>query len=168
VRPVFARNAEIGDGHIDLLGHFHQLRFGLDSDPEYARRLRGREEPVSSGANFKRAAFDPPQPLADGLDPLGWLFSDELQRNVQRLRPHPARIGREASHAFKEALDASTDFRVEIDADEYSHHFAQRAYKSARRIISNACCAANWRMRLRSPGKLRSTTCVPSSPASAT
>src|ERR1035438_9193921 len=122
--PVFARNAEIGDGHIDLLGHFRQLRSRLDSDPEYGRSLRGREEPVSAGANLKLAALDPPQTLTDGLDPLGRLFSDELQRNVQRLRPHPARIGREALHAFDKARDAGANFRVKIDANEYSHIFA--------------------------------------------
>src|ERR1039457_5089169 len=119
--PVFARNAEIGDGHIDLLGHFRQLRSRLDTDPEYARSLRGREEPVSAGANFKLAALDPPQTLADGLDPLGRLFSDELQRNVQRLRPRPSRIGREALHAFDKARDAGANFRVKIDANKYSH-----------------------------------------------
>src|ERR1019366_5590352 len=125
--PVFARNAEFGDGHIDLLGHFRQLRSRLDTDPEYARSLRGREEPVSAGANFKLAALDPPQTLADGLDPLGRLFSDELQRNVQRLRPRPARIGREALHAFDKARDAGANFRVKIDANEYSHIFASRS-----------------------------------------
>src|ERR1035437_7506684 len=123
-RPVLARNAEIGDGHIDLLGHFRQLRSRLDPDPEYARVVRGRKEPVPAGANLKLAALDPPQTLADGLDPLGRLFSYELQRNVQRLRPHPARIGRDALHAFDKARDAGANFRVKIDANEYSHIFA--------------------------------------------
>ena len=95
------------------------------------------------------------------------LFSDELQRDVQRLRPHPACIGREALHAFEKARDAGANFRVDIDSNEYSHLLIAVAYSSALRIISSACCVANWRIRLRSPGKFRSTTCVPSSPASA-
>src|SRR5208282_274281 len=166
-RPLFARNAKFGYSHINRLGQRGQLWSGVDSDPEYPRSLCGREKSVSSGANVKRAALHPPQTFADGLDPLRCLFSDELQGNVQRLRPRPARIGRETLHAFEKARDAGANFRVEIDADEYSHHLLQRPYKSARRIISNACWVANWRIRLRSPGKLRSTTCVPSSPASA-
>ena len=59
--------------------------------------------------------------FGDGLDSLQRLFSDELQCNVQRLRPHPAGLGREALYAFEEAFNPGADLRVEIDADEYSH-----------------------------------------------
>src|ERR1700686_4980832 len=121
VRPVFARNAEFGCRNVDALGQFRQLRSSVNSDPEYARSLRSRKKSISSSPNFERAAFDSPQAFGDGLDPLGQLFSDELQCNVQRLRTHPASFGREALDAFEETLDAGADFRVEIDADEYSH-----------------------------------------------
>src|SRR5208337_3551908 len=120
-RPVLARNAEFGGCCVDASGQFGQLRSGVDPDPEYARSLRGGEESVSAGANFERAAPHPPQTLCDGLDPLGRLFSDELQRNVQRLRPRPAGIGRKTLDAFEKARDPAADFRVKIDADEYSH-----------------------------------------------
>jgi hypothetical protein len=40
---------------------------------------------------------------------------------MQRLRPHPARLGRETLHAFQEARNPRADFRVKIDADKYSH-----------------------------------------------
>src|SRR5271169_649013 len=102
-RPVFARNAEFGSSHIDVLGQFRQLRSGLDADPEYARSLRGGEESVSAHANFKGAALDPPQTFGDGLDLLWRLFSDELQGDVQRFRMHPACLGRKFLHALEEA-----------------------------------------------------------------
>jgi len=59
--------------------------------------------------------------FGDGLDSLWRLFADELQRNVQRLRTHPARLGRKTLNALEEARNPGTDFKVEIDADEYSH-----------------------------------------------
>src|ERR1700686_199736 len=121
VRPVFARNAEFGCRNVDALGHFRQLRSGVNSDPEYARRLCGRKESISGSANLERVAFDSPQTFGDGLDPLRRLFSNELQRNVQRLRTHPARIGRKTLDAFEKAPNSGADFGVKIDADEYSH-----------------------------------------------
>src|ERR1700680_3615143 len=121
VRPVFTRDAEFGCRRVDALGQFRQLWSGGNSDQEDARRLRGAEKPISSRGNSEPAAFDPSQTLGDGLDSLRRLFSDELQRNVQRLRTRPARIGREALDAFDETLDPRADFGVEIDADEYSH-----------------------------------------------
>src|SRR6266853_6583655 len=157
-RPVFARNAEFGCRHVDALGQFRQLRSTVNSDPEYARSLRSWEESVSASVNFERAAFDTPQAFGDGLNPIRRLFSDELQCNVQRLRPHPARIGREALDAFEEALNSGAESRVEIDADEYSHLLITAPHNSALRIISKACWLANWRMRLRSPGNFGSPT----------
>src|SRR5229473_6612632 len=121
VRPIFARNAEFGDGHIDTLSQVAQLRSGVNSDPENTRSLCSGEESVSASANFEPARFNPPQTFGDGLDLLLRLLSDELQRNVQRLRPHPFSIGREALYTFEEALNPRADFRVKIDADEYSH-----------------------------------------------
>src|SRR5712692_1509433 len=121
VRPIFARNAEFGDAHIDTLSQVAQLRSGVNSDPENTRSLCRGEESISASANFEPARFNPPQTFRDGLDLLWRLFSDELQRNVQRLRPHPAGIGREALDAFEETLDPGADFSVEIDADKYSH-----------------------------------------------
>src|SRR6266849_7336361 len=121
VRPIFARNAEFGDAHIDALGQFGELRTGLNSDPEHARSLCGREESVSGQMNLERPALNPPQAFGDGLDLLLRLLSDELQRDVQRLRPHPAGFWREALYTFEEALNSRADFRVKIDADEYSH-----------------------------------------------
>src|ERR1700687_263540 len=120
-RPVFARNAKFGDGHIDAPGQFRKLRPSVNSDPEYARSFGGGKESIAAGANFERAALNPPQTFADGLDLLWRLFTDELQRNVQRLRTHPARLGRKTLDAFEEARDPGADFRVEIDANEYSH-----------------------------------------------
>src|ERR1022692_3337708 len=122
VRPIFAGNAEFGHGHIDALRQFGELRSRLNSDPEYARSLCRGEESVSSGTNLERAPPNPPQTIGDGLDLLRRLFSYELQRDVQRLRTHPAGIGRKALHAFEEARDPGADFRLKIDADEYSHH----------------------------------------------
>jgi hypothetical protein len=40
---------------------------------------------------------------------------------MQRFRMHPARIGREALHTFEQARNPPADFRVKIDANEYSH-----------------------------------------------
>src|ERR1700693_729973 len=167
VRPVFARNPEFGCRDVDALGQFRQLRSSVNSDPEDAGSLRSRKESISSSPNFERAAVDPPQAPGDGFPSLRRLFSNKLQRNVQRLRPHPACFGRKSLDAFEETLDPFAHFRIETDADEYSHLLMPALYNSALRIISSACWAANWRMRLRSPGKFLSTTCVPSSPASA-
>jgi hypothetical protein len=121
VSPVFARNAKLGHSRIDALSQSSQLRTGVDPDPKYARSLRGGKEAVSTHPNFKPAALNPPQTLSDGLDLLPRLFSDEFQRNVQRLRTHPARIGHKTLDAFKEARDARANFRIKIDADKYSH-----------------------------------------------
>src|SRR5260370_16505911 len=112
VRPVFARNSEFSRDRIDDLRQFGQSRTGVDSDPEHARSLCVREESVSGQMNFESPALNPPQSFRDGLDLLWRLFSDELQRDVQRLRPHPSRIGREAICAFEEALNSRADFTV--------------------------------------------------------
>src|SRR5208283_909823 len=167
IRPVFAGNPQFRDGQVDGLSQFRKLRTCLNPDPEYARSLRCREESVSASANAERGAFNPPQTFCDRVNLIRSLFSDELQRNVQRLRTHPPSIGRENLDAFQKARDPDANFRVKIDADKYSHLVKTSSYSRARRIISRACCVANWRIRLRSPGKFRSTTCVPSSPASA-
>src|SRR5260370_33774043 len=131
VRPVFARNVEFRDGRINALGQHGDLRSGVDSDPEHARSLCVREESVSGQMNFESPALNPPQSFRDGLDLLWRLFSDELQRDVQRLRPHPSGIGREAHCAFEEALNSRADFRVKIDADEYSHLLIRAPYSAA-------------------------------------
>src|SRR5208282_1801151 len=102
-RPVLAWNGEFGSSHIDAFGQFRQLRSGLDADPEYARSLRGGKESVSAHANFKGAAFNLLQTFGDGRDLLRRLFSDELQRDMQRFRTHPARFGRKSLDAFEEA-----------------------------------------------------------------
>ena len=167
------------------------------------------KNPYPHSANLKRAAFDPTQVFRNGRDLLRPLFSNELKRNVQRLRPHPPGLRCETLHAVKEARNAGANFRIEIDADKYSHVLCrtpppvilseaetsrsevsaeskdpystrvqgilarlpaghnERLYMSALRIISNACWVENCRMRFRSPRKFLSTTCVPSSPASA-
>ncbi len=103
VRPVLPRNSEFGCSHVDALSQFGELRSGVNPDPEYARSLCRREESIAANANFELAALDPPQTFGNGLHPLRCLFSDELQRNVQRLRTHPASLGREALNAFEEA-----------------------------------------------------------------
>ncbi len=131
VRSLFARNAEFGRGQVNPFGEVGELRARLNSDPEYAWSFCRGEESVTCGENFELAAFDPPQTLSDGVDPLRWLFSDELQRNVQRLRTHPAGFGCKALNAFEKALDPGTDRGVEIDADEYSHLFITVACNGA-------------------------------------
>src|SRR5271169_6180855 len=98
--------------------------------------------------------------FGDGCDLLRCLLSGELQRDVQRLRTNPARLGSKTLDAFKEARNSGANVRVKIDADKYSHLLwwcgdgplarpyraelrdhpsIQDPYKSARRIISNAC-----------------------------
>ena len=147
IRPVLARNAEIGDGRIDAFGQRGQFGAGMNSDPEYARSLRRREESVSANANFERSLLSTPtQTFSNRLDLLRFLLSDEFQRDVQRFWTNPARIRRETLNALEEARDTASDFRVEIDTNEYSHLCITdltHAYKSARRIISSACCVAN-------------------------
>src|SRR4029077_10781450 len=131
VRPVFTGNSELGCRDVDALGQFRQLRSSVNTDPEYARSLRRRKEPISGSPNFDGAAVNPQQALGDGFHLLRRLFSNELQRNVQRLRTRPARIGREAFDAFEETLDPCADFGVEVDADEYSHLLISAPYISA-------------------------------------
>ena len=124
VCPVFARNVKLGRSRIDVLSQGRQLRTGLNPDPEHARSPGGREKPISTRPNFKPAALNPPQTPSNGFDLLGRLFANKLQRNVQRLRPHPARIGHKTLDAFKEARDARANFRVKIDTDKDSHRTA--------------------------------------------
>jgi hypothetical protein len=121
VRPIFPRNANSSNNYVDFLRQFGELRSGLNSNPEYARSLCRGEESISGCANCERASLNPPQTFSDGIYLLCLLFSNELQSNVQRLGTHPARLGREPLDAFKEARDAVANFRVKIDADEYSH-----------------------------------------------
>src|ERR1019366_59119 len=99
-RPVLARNAKFGRGHVDAPSQFGELRSGGNPDPESSRSLRGREKSIAAGANFELPPLTPPQTFGNGLHPLRRLFSDELQRDVQRLRTHPARLRRKALNAF--------------------------------------------------------------------
>src|ERR1700677_874586 len=168
VRPLFARDAEFHRSPIDRLCKLGKPWSSLNSNPKDPRRSYSWKETVGADSDFKRAAFDPSQTRANDLNPLGCLFSDKLQSNVQRIRMHPPRFWRKPLNTFDKAFDPGANRRVKIDANKYSHFLGIAFYKSARRIISKACRLENRRMRVRSPGKLRSTTCVPSSPASAT
>ena len=122
VRAPFGCNAEFCEGRIDAVCQFRELRCCVNPDPEYSRRLGGREKSISRSTNFERGAIDPLQAFRDGGNLFRSLFSDELQRDVQRLRTHPSSVGREPLHAFDKAFKPCSQCGIEIDADEYSHH----------------------------------------------
>src|ERR1017187_2645220 len=120
-RPVFLRNTKFGNSRFDAFSQRSQLRPGVNSNPEYARRLRRREESVSASPNFERTAFEAPQTFGNCLDLIWRLLSDELQCKVKRLWPYPFGVGREALNALQKTRDAHSDFGIEINTNEDSH-----------------------------------------------
>ena len=52
-------------------------------------------------------------------------LANEFQSDVQRFRTDPAGIGREAAHAFHEALNALADGVVNVEGNEDSHNRRQ-------------------------------------------
>src|SRR5712692_2346387 len=176
----FFRKAERHRGRIHGGGQGGDSGAGLDANPEDARSFGSRKESVATKSDFHR---------------LRRLLADKFQRDVQRLGTHPAGIRREAAYPFQEALNALADGIIDVEGNENSHDsressvFSRQELRTNRRCrsrkadnrrlktedgyinflltMSSACCEANQRMRLRSPGKFRSTTSVPLSPAKA-
>jgi len=132
IRPIFACNPKFGDSGINVPGELHELWSRVNSDPEYSRSFCRREKSISGSANFERTTCDSPQTFSDGLDPLERLFSYELQCDVQRLRARPSRVGHEPLYAFDKMFNPRSHFRVEIDANEYSHDLWGAAFTAAR------------------------------------
>lgn len=83
---------------------------------------------------------------ARGLSPVRSAVSGDAMRRLRQVQPDRGMDG------------GGCDFLGPVEG----------CYIKALLTISSACCVANQRIRLRSPGKFRSTTCVPSSPDKAT
>src|SRR5580658_5406861 len=122
----------------------------------------------------------------DFLHRFNRLLANEFQSDVQRFRTNPASVRGKPAYPFQKAMDALSDGVVDVEGDENAHdgrwsHVVSRwleplrptandqrpFYISFLLTISIACWLAKRRMRLRSPGNLRSATSVSSSLARA-
>src|SRR5213594_1601542 len=85
------------DGCECVLHFMCELRkpvLGADSYPENTRRLRCREKSSAPKGNAKRRNRDRVQDDFNLLRDHIWLLADKLQRDMQRLRCYPSRVGR--------------------------------------------------------------------------
>src|SRR5450432_3151030 len=82
-------------------------------------------------------------------------FTNELEGYVQAFHAGPPSPRAQRTYAHGEGGDPCSHVLRYIQCDEQTH-----IYISLRRTRSRACCVAQWRMRSRSPGNLRSTTSV--------
>ena len=126
-RASFTRHAQFRETFVNSARQFGQRRTCMDADPEHTGCFKGGKESVTRHASFYGMTLYCMKPLRDGLDLLGLLLADELQRDVQGLGPHPTGLRREAADAFEKARDSGADFFSEIDADEYAHDLKERS-----------------------------------------
>src|SRR5271154_6323328 len=117
----FLRDVELQQRFVYRLSQICQFRARLNTDPEYSRRVCSREKSVAATVYFNRGGFDCLQRSPDSRNFCLRLFADELERDVQRFRTHPARIGSETAHAIEEASDALANALVDIQCDEKAH-----------------------------------------------
>ena len=121
IRTILGRNPKLSSREINIARQLPEHRRCMNPDPEYARRLRGWEESISSQPNVKRGCSNLPQTLRDRGNLLHLLLADKLQRHMQRFRPHPPRLGSKSADALKEARNPPSNFVVEIDPDKDTH-----------------------------------------------
>src|ERR1700684_1647184 len=86
-----------------------QLRPSFNSDPEHSRRPRAGKESRAAKTHFKGVSLYGFQQSLDFLNLFLGFFADELQSDVQRIRPRPARIWSKSAHAIEEAGNSAAE-----------------------------------------------------------
>src|SRR6266853_188346 len=119
---VFSRDAERRHSVIHGRRERSQRWSRLDAHPKNARRFRTGKETAASNVHFDRIGFDRLQRLFDLIHILRRGFSDELQRDVQRFRTHPARVRGKPTYSIQEAGNTLADVLVDIECDEDAHN----------------------------------------------
>src|SRR5580704_6262871 len=166
------------------------MRARVQADPEHARRFCRGKKSVAAKPDIQRGRHDRREHLLDPPNAGFGLFANEFERDMQRLGIGPTCIRREPLHALREAGDALADGVGDVESDEEPHKIsfqrrdpshpqpknsetwnwqleARSRYINFLLTMSRAMVLAKRRMRLRSPGKLRCTTSVPRSLATA-
>ena len=96
-----------------------QFLVAFDSSPEHTRRLRIGEEPRAAKRQRNRRTFQLFERTAYFVELLR--LTQELQRDVKRLRPDPARLGSEYSHLVAKCSDAVADVRIDVEGYKEAH-----------------------------------------------
>src|SRR5438270_801630 len=86
-------------------GQFLQSLIRMHSDPKYACNFCSREETRLAERNLEGTRLHARKRRLQLLELRIGKLSDELQREVQRLRLHPPNVRRKAGDAFDEAHD---------------------------------------------------------------
>ena len=92
----------------------------MDTDPEDARALRVGEKTGVVKSDFEGRALYRREFTLDALYVIERLFTDEFQRDVERLGTDPADIGGEVAQAVHVARDGNAGFFRDVEADENS------------------------------------------------
>src|SRR5271154_7155959 len=86
-----------------------QFRTALNSHPKHSRRPHTRKESITATTHFKRACLNRLQRASDLSTLVLGFLPDELQSDVQRFGPHPARIRRKPVYAVEKSGDAAAN-----------------------------------------------------------
>ena len=168
-------------GSVDLRGQLGQLRARLNSDPEYAWRLGRWKESVSRMPNLECDCFCTRRrrcviasTCSGFCSPINFnVMCSDSGRTQRASGAKPLTPSRKRAILARISASRSMPMKIRILSVARRRHGHPRPLRIKRATAAPAGSSPapaawqNWRMRLRSPGKLRSTTCVPSSPASA-
>src|SRR5712672_788990 len=125
------------------------------SCPKDPRCVRIGKESHAFKAHFKWRGFDRRQRYFYLLHHGILNVANKLQCDVQTFNTGQAPLWRKRACAFHVVRKACANIGRDIECNEDAH-----CHISVRRTMSRACCVAQWRMRSRSPGKVRSMTSV--------
>src|SRR5207302_5395621 len=100
--------------------------------------FRGREKAVASERELDRCHSNCAQRLRHFRYKVGRFFADELERDVQRLRSHPAHVGSKSAQAVDEPGHPLADGIVDIKRNKESHeHSLERRSHYIERLASS-------------------------------
>src|ERR1700722_14589581 len=129
----FLRNSQSLQRLVDGFCHLRKWRSAFNSHPENPSRFCGRKKPVAAKAHFDRAKAETGESPLDLFHSLRRLFANKFQGNVQRFRSDPARVRREATHSFDEALNPLSDGVVNIESNKNAHEKSPLQFASHQR-----------------------------------
>src|SRR5262249_33767164 len=127
----FFRDSERFRRTVHCTGQRSQLGPGLDADPENTGHFEGGKESVSVQPHFDANALERRKRLFGLLHVFLRFFSNELQRNVERLRPYPTRVRGKSPYPFHELSDPLADGLVNVESEENPHGFEPSTVTSA-------------------------------------
>ena len=141
-------------GSINLRGKDRQFIAGLHARPKDAWRPGIWEKTHVAKAHVERRPSHICQRALDLFDFRVLHLANKLERHMQTFHTGPSCIPCVRPHALHVFGEPFANFSGNIERDKEPH------FINLRRTMSRACCVAHWRIRLRSPGYLRSATSV--------